>query len=81
MIRQTGERKQRHVQPMRRDELAVKAMRPLEHTGEAVNPLCRGRIGKYREEEPATTTACKLVHDGLEQIMNMIRLASQSFVL
>lgn len=69
-IRQTGERKQRNVQSVRRDEPAIEAMRALEHIGEAVNPLCRGRVGKYREEEPTTTTACKLVHSKLEQTMN-----------
>jgi len=58
------------VQPVRRDELAVETMGALKDTREFVNSFRRGWVGKDGEKQSTTTTACKLVHDRLEQIMN-----------
>ena len=68
---QPAESEQRNMQPAGRDELAVETMRALEHGSQLMNSLCRPCVGNGREEYAGTTTACKLVHDRLEQIMNL----------
>jgi hypothetical protein len=70
-LRQTAESEQRNVQPIARNELAVEMMRALEYASQLVNSLCRACIWNGREEQSGTTTACKFVHDRLEQIMNI----------
>jgi len=47
---QSAESEQRNMQPLRRNQLAVKMVRALEHAGDLVNSFCRARVGNGREE-------------------------------
>ena len=49
-VRQSAESEQRNMQPLGRNELAVKMVGALEHAGDLVNSFCRARVGNGREE-------------------------------